>query len=64
MLFRDKLAELMVMVNPNLYRKYVTYNSKGNSMLYVETNKALYGLLQSALLFCKKLRKYLEANGF
>ena len=33
-------------------------------MLYVEMDKALYGLLKSALLFCKKLRKYLEAYGF
>ena len=33
-------------------------------MLYVEMDKALYGLLKSALLFCRKLRKYLEAYGF
>ena len=52
------------MVDLKQYRKYVTYDSKGNAMLYVEMNKALYGLLQSALLLCKKLRKYLEAYGF
>ena len=45
MLFKGKLAELMVMVDPKLYRKYVTYDSKGNTMLYVQMNKALYGLL-------------------
>ena len=33
-------------------------------MLYVHMNKALYGLLQSALLFYKKLRKDLEDYGF
>ena len=33
-------------------------------MLYVETNKDLYGLLQNALIFYRKLRKYLEAYGF
>ena len=33
-------------------------------MLYVQTNKALYGLLQSALLFYKKLQKDLEGYGF
>jgi len=65
-LFQGKLAELMVMVDPKLYRKYVTYecNSKGNAMLYVQMNKALYSLLQSALLFYKKLRKDLEGYGF
>ena len=52
------------MVATKLYRKYLTYDSKGNAMFYVEMNKALYGLLQSALLFYKKFRKYLEAYGF
>ena len=41
----------MVMLYLKLYRKYVTYDIKGNAMLYVEMNKALYGLLQSALIF-------------
>ncbi len=31
MLFKGKLAKLMVMVEPKLYRKYVTYDSKGNA---------------------------------
>ena len=64
MLFKGKLAELMVMVDPKLYRKYVTYDSKGNTMLYVQMNKALYGLLQSALLFYKQLQKDLEGYSF
>ena len=38
------------MVDPKLHRKYVTYYSKGNTMLYVQMNKALYGLLQSAIV--------------
>jgi len=33
-------------------------------MLYVQMNKALYGLLKSALLFYKKLQKDLEGYGF
>ena len=64
MLFKGKLVDIMVMVDLKLYRKYVTYDSKGNAMLCVEMKKALYALLQSALLFCRKLRKYLEAYGF
>ena len=51
----------MVLMDLKLYRKYVTYDSKGGAMFYVEMNKAVYGLLQSALLFYKKLRKDLEA---
>ena len=40
--------------------------TKENSqpVLYLEVLKALYGLLQSALLFYKKLRKDLERIGF
>ena len=45
MLFKGKLVEIMVMVYPKLYRKYVTYDNKGNARLYMEINKDLYGLL-------------------
>ena len=47
-----------------MYRKYITTSAKGEPMLYVSLSKALYGLLQSALLFYKKLRGELEAYGF
>ena len=52
------------MVDPKLHRKYATYDSKGNVMLYVETNKALCVLLQSALLLYNKLRKGLKDYSF
>ena len=64
MLLRCPLAELMVMVETKLYRKFVTYGSKGVALLYVKMNKTLYGLLKSALLFYEKLVEYLEAYGF
>ena len=64
MLLKGKLAELMVQVDPKLYRKYITTSKKGEAMLYVRLSKALYGLLQSALLFYKKLRSELENYGF
>ena len=41
----------------------MTYEKKWNAIFYVEINKDLYGLLQSALLLYKKLRKELEAYG-
>ena len=64
MLLRGKLAELMAQVDPKLYRKYITKDSKGRPILYVRMQKALYGLLRSALLFYLKLVKDLEAYGF
>ena len=35
MLLKGKLAEMMVKIDPLLYRKYVTFLSKGVPMLYV-----------------------------
>jgi len=54
----------MVQVDPSLYRKCVIANSKGEPMPYVKLDKALYGLLKSALLFYKKLLGELEDMRF
>ena len=64
MLLRGKLAEMMVQVDPAMYRKYVTYSPNGQAMLYVRLSKTLYGMLRAALLFYKKLRSDLENMGF
>jgi hypothetical protein len=44
------LAELMVKTNPRLYRQYVILE-KGKSVLYLQLQKALYGMMKSTLLF-------------
>ena len=65
MLLEGKLAELMTLVEPKLYRQHVQYdNKKGKAMLYVKMSKALYGMLKLALWFYKKLKVDLEAYGF
>ncbi len=58
------LAELMVKVAPSIYRKYVTTNSKGKPVLYVQLEKAVYGMMKSALLFYHKLVANLLSIGF
>ena len=50
MLLKVKLAELMVQIDLQMYRKQIITSSKGEPTLYVCLSKALYGLLQSALL--------------
>ena len=55
MLLKGKLAELMVQIDPKIYRKHIITSSKGEPMLYVRLSKALYGLLQIALVFYRKL---------
>jgi hypothetical protein len=64
MVLKGRLAELMVQVAPNLYRKYISVDKRNTPILYVKIQKALYGLLRSALLFYQKLVGDLESDGF
>lgn len=64
MVLRGELADMMVQIAPQIYRKYVTVDRKGMPILYVKLQKALYGLMQASLLFYRKLRKELEDYGF
>ena len=57
------LSEFMMKLDPKIYRKYVTINSRGKSILYVKMHKSLYGFLRSALIFYKKLSHKLEVYG-
>eukprot|EP00804_Cyclotella_cryptica_P005114 CCRYP_011528-RA/>CCRYP_011528-RA protein AED:0.11 eAED:0.14 QI:0/-1/0/1/-1/0/1/0/390 len=63
MVLRGELCELMCMIDPKLYMKYVCKDRRGKPVLYVELYKSLYGLVRSALLFYKKLKKELENYG-
>jgi hypothetical protein len=64
MVLRGELAELMVKMNPSMYRKYVTPDKKGRTLLYVELQKAVYGTLKTSLLFYQKLVKQITRDGF
>jgi hypothetical protein len=64
MILKGRLAELMVQVAPNLYRKYMSVDRKGTAILYVKLQKVIYGLLGSALLFYKRLVANPEGIGF
>jgi hypothetical protein len=57
MVLKGDLAEIMIQVAPEVYRKYVAADKKGNKILYVKLQKALYGLMRASLLFYQKLRK-------
>ncbi len=61
---QGKLTELMVKFSPQIYQKYVTLDTRGEPMLYVTLQKALYGCLCSALLFYLKLVADFEGQGF
>jgi hypothetical protein len=57
------LVEMLVELDPEIYKNFVSFEGK-TPVLYVHVIKALYGMLQSALLFYKKLVKDLGTIGF
>ena len=63
MLLEGKIAELIVKLDPKLYRKYIWDNKKEKPMLYDKLKKALYGMLQAALLFWELLSDMLVEMG-
>ena len=52
------ITELIIKLEPSLYRKYRWKNKNNKPMLYIKLRKALYGTLQVALLFWKLLSKH------
>ena len=64
MLLQGTLAEMIMKLDPSMYRKHIWYNKKGKPMLYVQLKKALYGTLQAALLLWKLLSETLQEWGF
>jgi len=56
LVLKGELAEMMVHIAPQIYRKHITVDKKGISVLYVKLQKALYGLMQASVLFYRKLR--------
>jgi hypothetical protein len=61
--FEGEIAEMLVRMDPKLYRKYVK-DEHGKLVLYVELLKALYRTLRAALLFWKLLSSKLVLWGF
>ena len=61
--FDGDLVQLLIQVEPT-YQPYITYKGR-QPILYTELDRALYGMLQAALLFWQKLSTFLtEKHGF
>ena len=54
---KGKLADMMIQIALEVYRKYMTADRKGTPILYVKLQKALYGLMRANLQFYRKLTK-------
>jgi hypothetical protein len=64
MMFEGDMVDYMVQTNPAKYAKYVHTNKRGKKVLYVQLIKALYGCIQSAMLWWKLLTSTLVDEGF
>jgi len=57
------LADMLVELNPELYGPYRVYQ-RGTPVIYVLVLRAIYGMLESALIWYQKFRVDLEGIGF
>ncbi len=60
MVLKGELADMMVQIVPQIYRKYIAVERKVTMILYVKLQKALYGLMRANLIFYRKLRRELK----
>ena len=60
---RGKLVDMLIELDPT-YADCVETTKDGKKVLCLEVKRAIYGMLQSALLFYRKLRADLEKEGF
>jgi hypothetical protein len=58
------MAELLVNIDPQTYGPYLTTEGGNKPVVYVQLVKALYGMLQAALLFWRNLSGHLMEQGF
>jgi hypothetical protein len=59
------LVDMLVELNPELYGPNVVYEKhRRNKVLYVQVMRAIYGMLEAAILWYKKFRGELEQKGF
>jgi hypothetical protein len=57
------LIDMLVEIEPKVYEDFVVYKGK-DKVLYIKMLRAIYGMLQSSLLYYKKFRKDIESIGF
>ena len=57
------LVDLLIEIDPNKFKSYVVYEN-GKKVIYVHVLQAIYGMIESSLLWYNKFRKTLEKKGF
>ncbi len=63
MKIQGPLVDMLLKIAPEVYNNYWTYEGQ-TKVLYIMMLKAIYGMLQSSLLYYKKFWKDIESIGF
>ena len=63
LILRDEIALILVDLDPDVYRDALEFHN-GRPVLYLHVRRAIYGMLQSALLFYEKFLADLKEYGF
>jgi hypothetical protein len=58
------LVEILVEIDPDVYKSYVSRDKKGMKQLLVQCQNALYGTMDASLLYYHKFVKSLTDIGF
>ena len=64
MVVEGDMADILIRANPSRYQPFVHTTKSGKKLLYVRLKKALYGCVQSAMLWWKLLSSTLVNIGF
>ena len=64
MKIRGPMVDLFLEIDPDFYSPFVVHDNKGNKILYVVMDKALYGMIQSSLLYYNKFVSDIKTIGF
>jgi hypothetical protein len=64
MKIRGHMVDLLLEIDKKKYAPFVVHDNKGSKILYVTMNMALYGMIQSSLLYYNKFVKDITKIGF
>ena len=64
MKIKGHMVDLLLEIDRKRYAPFVVHDNKGKKILYVVMDKALYGMIQSSLLYYNKFVKDITKIGF
>ena len=63
-ILENETVDAMLEIDKEIYGKYIRYGRNGKIHMYVCLSKAMYITLKEALMYYRKLSKYLREYGF